>query len=213
MSFLDAALMLILLLGVVLLGSNRLGAIIQIFALQSLMVSCVPVLIAWPHIGGHVIAVATGSLIIKVFVMPNFLFWAIRHVHIRREVYPLLGYATTMLLGGVLTGTVFLISSKLNLPQGNISNLLIPTAFSIIAMGFLLLVSRLKALTQVIGYLVMENGIFLFSAFLLDKTPLIVEMGILLDVFVAVLVMGVVVNHINEEFEDTNTLHVTTLRD
>ena len=73
--------------------------------------------------------------------------------------------------------------------------------------------SRFKAITQVIGYLVMENGIFLFALLLLDRTPLLVEMGIFLDIFVAVLVMGIVVNHINEEYDDTNTLHLTTLRD
>ena len=59
----------------------------------------------------------------------------------------------------------------------------------------------------------MENGIFLFALLLLDKTPLLVEMGILLDIFVGVLIMGIVINHINEEFESTNTIHLTTLRD
>ena len=107
----------------------------------------------------------------------------------------------------------FLISAKLDLPVQETSNLLVPTAFSLVMIGFLLLVSRFKAITQVIGYLVMENGIFLFAILLLEKTPLLVEMGILLDIFVGTLVMGIIVNHINQEFRSASTLNLTNLRD
>ena len=107
----------------------------------------------------------------------------------------------------------FLISSKLELPDTQISHLLIPSAFSIVMIGFLLMVSRFKAITQVIGYLVMENGIFLFALLLLEKTPLLVEMGILLDIFVAALVMGIIINHINQEFGSASTINLTNLKD
>jgi len=207
---LESALILIVFLGVVILGSSRLGTMIQLFALQSLVLSATPLLV---HPGKHAVVMAFVTVVLKVFLMPNLLFWAIRHVSIRREVQPLVGYGKTLMLGGFLIGTAFFISSKLDLPVEETSNLLIPCAFSIIMIGFLLLVSRLKAITQVIGYLVMENGIFLFALLLLDKTPLLVEMGILLDIFVGVLIMGIVINHINEEFESTNTIHLTTLRD
>jgi len=207
---LELALILIVFLGVVILGSSRLGTMIQLFAAQSLVLSATPLLV---HPGKHAVVMAFVTVVLKVFLMPNLLFWAIRHVSIRREVQPLVGYGKTLMLGGFLIGTAFFISSKLDLPVEETSNLLIPCAFSIIMIGFLLLVSRLKAITQVIGYLVMENGIFLFALLLLDKTPLLVEMGILLDIFVGVLIMGIVINHINEEFESTNTIHLTTLRD
>ena len=207
---LELALILIVFLGVVILGSSRLGTMIQLFALQSLVLSATPLLV---HPGKHAVVMAFVTVVLKVFLMPNLLFWAIRHVSIRREVQPLVGYGKTLMLGGFLIGTAFFISSKLDLPVEETSNLLIPCAFSIIMIGFLLLVSRLKAITQVIGYLVMENGIFLFALLLLEKTPLLMEMGILLDIFVGVLIMGIVINHINEEFESTNTIHLTTLRD
>ena len=207
---LESALILIVFLGVVILGSSRLGTMIQLFALQSLVLSATPLLV---HPGKHAVVMAFVTVVLKVFLMPNLLFWAIRHVSIRREVQPLVGYGKTLMLGGFLIGTAFFISSKLDLPVEETSNLLIPCAFSIIMIGFLLLVSRLKAITQVIGYLVMENGIFLFALLLLEKTPLLMEMAILLDIFVSVLIMGIVINHINEEFESTNTIHLTTLRD
>ena len=208
--WLELALMLIVFLGVVILGNNRLGTIIQLFALQSLVLSTTTLLI---HPGFHAGIMTIVTIILKVFLIPGLLFWAIRHVSIRREVQPLIGYGKTLLLGGLLMGAAFLISSKLDLPVKETSNLLIPSAFSIVMIGFLLLVSRYKAITQVIGYLVMENGIFLFALLLLEKTPLLVEMGILLDIFVGVLVMVIVVNHINQEFGSASTINLTNLRD
>ena len=206
---LELVLILIVFSGIVILGSSRLGTMIQIFALQSLILSITPLLI---HPGFHAAVLMVVTLILKVYLMPNLLFWAIRHVSIRREVRPFFGYGMTLMLGGFLTGVAFLISSKLDLPVKETSNLLIPAAFSLVMIGFLLLVSRFKAVTQVIGYLVMENGIFLFALLLLEKTPLLVEMGISLDIFVGVLVMGIVVNHINQEFGSASTINLTNLR-
>lgn len=208
--WLELALILIVLLGVVILGSSRLGTMIQLFAAQSFVLSATPLLV---HSGKHAVVMAAGTVVLKVFLMPNLLFWAMRHVAIRREVEPLIGYGKTLMLGGFLIGAAFLISSRMDLPVKETSNLLVPCAFSVIMIGFLLLVSRFKAITQVIGYLVMENGIFLFALLLLDKTPLLVEMGILLDIFVGVLVMGIVINHINQEFGSASTINLTNLRD
>lgn len=208
--WLELALILIVFLGVVILGNNRLGTMIQLFAVQSLVLSATPLLV---HPGKHAAVMAVGTVVLKVFLMPALLFWAIRHVSIRREVQPLVGYGKTLMLGGFLMGVAFLISSRIDLPVKETSNLLVPCAFSVIMIGFLLLVSRFKAITQVVGYLVMENGIFLFALLLLEKTPLLVEMGILLDIFVGVLVMGIVINHINQEFGSASTVNLTTLRD
>jgi hydrogenase-4 component E len=208
--WLELVLILIIFLGLLILGNNRLGSMIQLFALQSLLLSITPLLIQ-PGLHAGIITVVT--ILLKVMFMPTLLFWAIRHVSMRWEVYPLIGYGKTMILCGLLMAIAFLISSKLDLPDKSTSYLLIPAAFSIVIIGFLLLVSRLKAITQVIGYLVMENGIFLFALLLLEKTPLLVEIGILLDIFVGALVMGIVVNNINQEFNSASTINLTNLRD
>jgi len=208
--WLELALIAIVFLGIVILGNSRLATTIQLFALQSFILSATPLLV---HPGPHAVIMAIATVLLKVILMPSLLFWAIRHVSIRREDQPLVGYGKTLLLGGFLTAVAFLISSRLDLPVREASNLLVPSAFSIIMIGFLLLVSRLKAITQVIGYLVMENGIFLFALLLLEKTPLLVEMGILLDIFVGTLVMGIIINHINQEFGSANTANLTSLRD
>jgi len=208
--WLELVLILIIFLGILILGNNRLGSMIQLFALQSLLLSITPLLIQ-PGLHAGIITIVT--ILLKVVFMPTLLFWAIRHVSMRWEVYPLIGYGKTLILCGLLMAIAFLISSKLDLPDKSTSYLLVPSAFSIVIIGFLLLVSRFKAITQVIGYLVMENGIFLFALLLLEKTPLLVEIGILLDIFVGALVMGIVVNNINQEFGSASTINLTNLRD
>ena len=182
---------------------------IQLFALQSFILSATPLL---THSGIHAAVMSIATIVLKVILMPNLLFWAIRHVSIRREDQPLIGYGKTQILGGFLIGAAFLLSTKLALPIKAASNLLIPTAFSLVMIGFLLLVTRFKAITQVIGYLVMENGIFLFGLTLAEGMPLLVELGILLDVFVAVFVMGIAIYHINHAFDDIDAEKMTMLR-
>jgi hydrogenase-4 component E len=211
--WLDMALILVVLLGLFMTGSNRLGAIIQIFALQSVILGIVPFLMYFQKVEVHIIVVALGAIALKGLLMPYLLFWAIRHVSIRREVSPLIGFGTTLFLSGLLIAGSFILSSRLVFPGPAISGLIIPASFSTIMMGFLLLISRVKAITQVVGYLVMENGIFLFALLLLEKTPLLVEMGILLDIFVGTLIMSIVVNHISDHFEHTDTSHLIVLRD
>jgi hydrogenase-4 component E len=79
--------------------------------------------------------------------------------------------------------------------------------------GLLTLVSRVKAVTQVVGYLVMENGIFLFGVLLLEAMPYLIELGVLLDLFVGVFVMGIVIFHINRAFDHIDVDQLSTLRD
>ena len=212
-TWLDAALILVVLFGLFMMGSNRLGAIIQVFGLQSVILGIVPFLMYFPKTEIHIVVVSLVAIVLKGFLMPHFLFWAIRHVSIRREVSPILGFGTTLFLSGLLITGSFILSSRLIFPADAVSDMVIPTSFSTIMMGFLLLIGRVKAINQVVGYLVMENGIFLFALLLLGKTPLLVEMGILLDIFVGALVMGIVVNHISEQFGHTDTSQLTVLKD
>jgi hydrogenase-4 component E len=92
-------------------------------------------------------------------------------------------------------------------------SLLVPVALSTILIGLFLIVSRKKALSQVLGYLVFENGIFTFGVGAAYEAPVLVEMGVLLDVFVAVFVMGIAIFHISREFDSIDTTRLETLRD
>jgi hydrogenase-4 component E len=95
----------------------------------------------------------------------------------------------------------------------HLSNLVIPAALSTILIGMFLIVIRKKALNQVIGYLLMENGIYIFGVALAYDEPILIELGVLLDVFVAVFVMGITIFHISRTFDHIDTTLLTNLKD
>jgi hydrogenase-4 component E len=96
---------------------------------------------------------------------------------------------------------------------GVAGRMFVAASFSTVLTGFLLLTTRMKAITQVLGYLVLENGIYIFGVLLLQATPFLVEVGVLLDLFVAIFVMGIIINHISRAFTSISTEHLSALKD
>ena len=214
MSFLiDSILILAILLSVFALGASRLGNTIRIFSIQSFLIAFLPWLLHGGTPGFHQLVLLLGTILVKAFVIPRFLFSAIRDVSMRRDMAPLIGFGTSLFVGSLLVALAFILSANLPLPTGVGSSLLLPASLSTLLLGLLLIISRTKAVTQVVGYLIVENGIFLFGVSLVLEMPLLVEMGILLDVFVGVFVMGIVIFRINREFEHMDTHNLTVLRD
>ncbi len=148
----------------------------------------------------------------KGFVIPRMMFGAIREAAVRREMEPILGFVPSMVLGGIGIALAFAFSSRLPLPEPAHA-FLVPTALSTVWAGLLLVVSRKKAVNQVLGFLVLENGVFVFGLLLSDVMPLMVEAGVLLDLFAAVFVMGIVMFHINREFSSLDTEKLSALKD
>jgi hydrogenase-4 component E len=132
---------------------------------------------------------------------------------VHREVEPVVGYIGSLLLGMLTLAVSFWLSARLPLPRPAISVLVVPVALFTTLAGLFLIVTRRTALTQVLGYLVLENGIYVFGVSLAQDTPMLVELGVLLDVFVAVFVMGIAIFHINREFDHIDTEQLTSLRD
>ncbi|WP_027388990.1 hydrogenase [Chrysiogenes arsenatis] len=210
-SFAELLLLSVLLINFLLLGSSRLGALIRAVALQGVVLA-VLVLVS-QGISLHSVSLATIALALKGVIIPWYLSRAMADIKIRREVEPVIGYIPTLLLGAVITALAFLFAQSLPLIDAHATSLLIPTALAVLGTGFLLLITRRKAITQVVGYLVFENGVFLIGLLLVDAIPLAIEAGILLDVLVGVFVMGIVMNHINREFSSINTENLCSLRD
>jgi hydrogenase-4 component E len=119
----------------------------------------------------------------------------------------------TLLLGTLATAGAFIFSDKLPLIAAHRGSLIIPVGLATIVTGFLLLITRRKAITQVLGYLIFENGVFIFGMLLAEAMPLMVEAGVLLDLLVAVFVMGIVMHQINREFSTMNTGQLSALRE
>ncbi len=208
------AFILVVVLDFFLLASSRLKAMIRAAAAQGALLSVLALLLAGTeHHTGHALLLSLGALAVKGVVIPWLLLWAIREASIRREVEPIVGFVPSLVLGAVGVALAFAFSSAMPLPTPEKHPFLVPTALSTVWTGLLLIVSRRKAVTQVIGFLVLENGVFVFGLLLSDFMPTMVEAGVLLDLFAAVFVMGIVMFHINREFSSLDTEKLSALKD
>jgi hydrogenase-4 component E len=213
-SLADLAFVLVVVLDLYLLAASRLSAAIRAVALQGALLSLLALLLASSrHDLGHVLLLAGGAFAIKALLIPWLMFRAIREAAIRREVEPIVGYVPSMILGGAGVVLSFALSRSLPLPTAEMHPYLVPTALATVWTGLLLVVSRRKAVTQVLGFLVLENGVFVFGLLLSDFMPVMVEAGVLLDLLAAVFVMGIVMFHINREFASLDTDALSSLRD
>jgi hydrogenase-4 component E len=193
------------------LGSTRLSTCIRALALQGWLLGLLPLMLSG-HLTVHVVLLAIGTLIVKAIALPWFLHWAIREARVRREIEPLVGYVASLLLGVFALGLAFAIATRL--PLAHLEEaLLVPVSLVTVMIGLIVLTTRRKALTQVVGYLMLENGIFLFGLTQAESVPFLLEVGVLLDVFVGVFIMGIVVFHINREFDSLDSAHLAELQD
>jgi hydrogenase-4 component E len=207
----ELLLLLVILTDFWVLGATRLTSTIRATAVQGALLSALP-LALYPSLSLHTMGLVVGTFVIKVVVLPLFLFRAIREAAVRREIEPLIGFTASVLLGAAVVALAFVIAPRLPLPELK-SELLVPVALSTVMMGLLVLITRTKAVTQVVGYLVLENGVFVFGLSQAERVPFLVELGVLLDVFVGVFIMGIVVFHINREFDSLDSARLTELRD
>jgi hydrogenase-4 component E len=209
---LDPLLILALALNFVALGVSRIRAVINAVALQGILLGLFP-LFVHPDIALRGYLLVIGTIALKGFVIPTFLIHAMREANIQHEVRPVVNYMTSLLFGAVGTGLALVFSYTLPLAEQHTGLLLVPASLSTVWTGFLMLTTRQKAIMQVLGYLLLENGIFLFGLLLLEAMPFLVEVGILLDLFTGVFVMGIIIHDISREFASISTEHLTELKE
>ena len=193
------------------LASSRVTSVIRAAAIQGMVLGVLPLLagpVEWISA-----LVAAGTMAVKGFVIPGLLRRALRAASIDREVDPLIGYVPSLLVGAGATIGAVALAGVLPLRPEHAGSLLVPGSFATLVSGFLLLIGRSKAIVQVCGYLLLENGIYLYGLLLIHSTPLIVETGILLDLTVAVFVIGIIVDRIQREFDTLDTRKLTVLRE
>jgi hydrogenase-4 component E len=206
----DALLVLVLVLNFLVLGSSRIRSIIVTVAAQGAILGVLPVLV---HAGPREAVLGAAALTLKAIVIPRMLLRAMADLPIRREVEPIVGLRTSLLLCAAGTGAALALAARLPLADPAPARLLVPASIATVLTGFILLTARVKAITQVLGYLVLENGVFLFGLMVLDTMPFLVEVGILLDLFAAIFVMGIIINHISREFASISTQRLSSLRE
>ncbi len=208
----DLVLVLVLLSNFFLLGSSRLRAIVNGTALQGVLLGALTLLVHH-ELSLEPILVAVGATAIKAVVIPGMLTRAMREADIRREVEPFIGYVASLLLGAAGTGLAMVYARTLPLAPQHAGSLLVSTSLGTVVTGFLLLTTRRKAITQVAGYLVLENGVFIMGLTLIEAVPFFVEVGVLLDLLVAIFVMGIMLLQISREFASLDTTRLSSLKE
>jgi hydrogenase-4 component E len=209
---LNLLLVIFLLLNFWMLGTSRLRAVIHCAGAQGMLLG-IAYLAMHGASGPRAVALGVAIVSIKGILIPRILIGALRSQPIHREVEPFISYTVSLLLGALATGLAVLFARTLPLIESDAGTLLVPTSLATVLTGFIVLTTRRKALTQVVGYLTLENGIFIFGLTLIEAMPFLVEAGILLDVLVAVFVMGVVVEHIVREFSSIGGDELVELRE
>jgi len=192
---------LLLLTDLMLLGSSFLDSCIRMVALQGVVIGLLPLFMHGEGFAWRPTLLALASMSLKGVVFPFFLSRVLRETDARREVEPFVGYGLSIAAGTLALIFSMWLSARLNLPSTIPSKLVVPAGMATMLIGLFVIVSRRKAISQVLGYIVMENGIYTLGVALVGGIPLLVELGVLLDAFVAVFIMSIAAYQINREFD------------
>jgi len=208
----DTILSLVLLSVLFSFGSSRLPVLIRVVAFQGVVVSLVP-LFTGHHITSGSVIFALVTMGIRGIIIPLGIYLVIKRVAISREIEPIIGFNASLFAGLVLIVASAFVSHRLNIPPVSSSALLVPTAITILVSGMFLLIARRNAIAMVLGYIVMENGIYLVGTTFSSRTHHIVEFGILLDVLAGVMIMAIMLQNIRKNFDDVDTVHLRKLKE
>lgn len=198
-------------LNLVALGGSRPLSVIRAMSLQGAVLGVLPLLMEH-ELDWRVTLVALATIASKGVLIPGLLRRATRTASVDRELAPPVGFVPSLLLGAAVTIAAMVVVPAMPLLPEHAQTLLVPGALATMLSGLILLIGRTRAVSQVCGYLILENGIYLFGLLLIRAMPLLVEAGVLLDVTVGVFVIGILVDRIQRAFDSLDTRRMTTLR-
>lgn len=209
-SLIDALAVVLIATAIAMVGARRLRELILLLALQSLLLGIVALTVAISTGSLHIYIAAVLTLTVKVVAIPAYLFWVLRRIRIAGNLAEILPRKGTLIVALTLVLLVYWQVSYVHVPTAIQSVHALPAAISLVLLGMLLMLIRSKALTQIVGLMCMENGLYLFAMSTTYGMPIVVELGVLFDILVAVLLMGVFAFRINNTFD---TLNVASMRD
>ena len=203
----------LLLLAFAMLAQRRVFTLINLFAAQGLALACSTAIVAWATGQPHLYGSAALTLILKVALLPWLLHRLVRKLDVRWDVEGLLNVPTTMLIGIVLVVFAFNLASPIEQLANTITRSTLGIAMASVMLSFLMMITRRKAIPQVIGFLAMENGLFFAATSATYGMPMVVELGVALDVLVAMLILGVFFFQIREQFDSLDLKHLEKLKE
>jgi hydrogenase-4 component E len=213
LQLLNACAALLLLLAFAMLSQRRMVTLVDLLALQGAVLCVATLLVAWRTGKSHLYISALLTFGLKVLFLP----WLLRRLMRRLEVYwdtePMINIGGTMLLGLLIVIFAFGLAQPISALASTSTKSSIGIAVAVILLAFLTMITRKKAMSQIVGFLSMENGLFFAAMSATYGMPMVVEFGVALDVLVAMLVLGVFFFQIRERFESLDLHHFESLKE
>jgi hydrogenase-4 component E len=204
---------LLLLLAFAMLTQRRILSLINLFAVQGFVLALSTAVVAYSTNQGHLYLSAAITFGLKVVLLPWFLHWLIRKLNVRWDVESVVNIPVQMLIGIALVIFAFNLAAPISQIAGTITKSALGIATASILLSFLMMITRRKAVSQVIGFLAMENGLFFAATSATYGMPMVVELGILFDVLMGALIFGVFFFQIRETFESLDIHHLEKLKE
>lgn len=203
----------LLLLAFAMLAQRRVVSLISLFAAQGLVLAMSTAVVAYTTGQPHLYQSTALTLLLKVFFLPWLLRRLVRKLDVRWEFEGLINVSTTMLIGIVLVVFSFNLAVPISQLASTVTRSTLGIAMACIMLSFLMMITRRKAIPQVIGFLSMENGLFFAATSATYGMPMVVELGIALDVLVGMLILGVFFFQIREQFDSLDLTHLEQLKE
>ena len=213
LQLLNALAALLLLISFAMLSQRRIVTLVNLLAMQGALLCIATILLAWRTGAGHLYFSAGLTLALKVIFLPWLLHRLMRRLGVYWDPEPLLNTTGTMLIGVLVVVFSFGLAQPISALASTATRNAIGIAVAVVLIAFMTMITRRKAMSQVVGFLSMENGLFFGAMSATYGMPMIVELGVALDVLVAMLVLGVFFFQIREQFDSLDLSHLESLKE
>jgi len=204
---------LLLLLSFAMLAQRRVLSLVYLFAWQGVALVASTAVVAWSTGQHHLYYSAGLTLLLKVLLLPVILHRLIRRLQVQWETETLVNIPTTLLLGLAIVIFSFGLAQPISQLASTVTRSTLGIAMAVVLLSFLMMITRRKAVSQVVGFLAMENGLFFAATSTTYGMPMVVELGIALDVLVGVFILGIFFFQIREQFESLDLQHLESLKE
>lgn len=203
----------LLLLSFAMLSQRRILSLIHLYTLQGVALVSANLILGFVTADTHLYVSAALTLLLKVGLIPWILYRLVQRLNVKADVEPLLNIPTTLVAGIALVIVAFNVAAPISRLAESAARGTLGIALACVLLSFMMMITRAKAIPQVIGFLSMENGLFFAATAATNGMPMIVELGIGLDVLVGILILGVFMFQIREQFDSLDIHHLEKLKD
>lgn len=212
-NLIDLCAVLMLLTSLLAVATTRMRPLINLFSLQSLFLAATAFIVAWSSDEPHIYIMCVLTIAIKVIAMPKMLLYIMKKIHVEKEVQMSIGIPGSLLVAGLMIILSYYITEPLLGSVATVERNCLALSVSMLLIGLFMMCTRRKAITETVGLLMMENGLFLGALALSHGMPLIVEIGAFFDVFVAIIIIGIFANRMDKTFNSVDTSFLRRLKE